>query len=157
METISSSDLSGIEHYRDQSNTKEKSGASPQLPLHDENRRPAENKDLLHQNRDTESARKDDSNVEIRPESSLLETPTEEKLLNGSSNSFSQSENDSLKRDSDSGSTSASEGMDLSISLSADLSLNRGSGSLSLKVRIWNYIMGLLFGHLFVMSHKLAL
>ncbi|XP_066471934.1 serine/threonine-protein kinase 10 [Tiliqua scincoides] len=133
MEITSSSDLSGTEHHRDRSNTKEKSTTDTQLPLPEENGGPAENRDLGHQTRDTESASKDDSNVECRPDSSLLETPTEEKLLNGSSNSFSQSENDNLKRDSDSGSTSASESMDLSISLSADLSLNRGSGSLSLK------------------------
>lgn len=142
VETTNSSDMSWTEHHRDCSNAKEKSATDPQLPLLEENRRQAENGDLGHQTRDTDLASKDDSNVECQQDSSLLETPTEEKLLNGSSNYFSQSENDSLKRDSDSCSTSASESMDLSISLSADISLNRGSGSLSLKVRIEDQMPG---------------
>ncbi|XP_061472868.1 serine/threonine-protein kinase 10 isoform X2 [Rhineura floridana] len=131
--TTGNSNLSGIEDYTDVSNVKGKPDTSPHLLRLNKNIKPAENKDISHQNKDTEAASKDDSNVGIQPESRLLETPTEEKLPNGSLNSSSQFENGSSKQDSDSGSTSASESMDLSVSLSADLSLNRDSGSLSLK------------------------
>ncbi|XP_062976674.1 serine/threonine-protein kinase 10 [Elgaria multicarinata webbii] len=131
--TASSSNLSGIEDYSDLSSTQEKSGNSPQLLRLNNNIKPTENRGLILHNKDTEPASKDDSNVGSRPVSNLLETPTEEKLPNGSLSSSSPFENGSSKRDSDSGSTSASESMDLSISLSADLSLNRGSGSHSLK------------------------
>ncbi|XP_048347044.1 serine/threonine-protein kinase 10 [Sphaerodactylus townsendi] len=124
---ISSSDLSRVEDYKDLPNNQQKSGTSFQLHLFEE--KPADT--LL--NKDSEPANKSDSDSGGQPESSLLETPTGEKLANGNLNLSSQFENGSSKRDSDSGSTSASDSMDLSISFSADLSLNKGSGSLSLK------------------------
>ncbi|KAL8211842.1 UNVERIFIED_CONTAM: serine threonine kinase 10 [Gekko kuhli] len=122
---ISSPDLSGVEDYGDL--------PSSQLPFLEEKVKPAENSVLDHLKKDGERAGKGDSDGGSRPENSLPETPTDDKLANGSLNLSSQFENGSSKRDSDSGSTSASDSMDLSISLSADLSLNRGSGSLSLK------------------------
>ncbi|XP_032995833.1 serine/threonine-protein kinase 10 [Lacerta agilis] len=129
----SSTNLSRIEDYTDEASSREKPDTSPQLLQLNKNVKPAENRSLVYQNKDTEPVSKDDSNVGSQPESSLLETPVEEKLPNGSLSSSSQFEDGSSKQDSDSGSTSASESMDLSISLSTDLSLNRGSGSLSLK------------------------
>uniref|UniRef100_A0A8D0B0C0 non-specific serine/threonine protein kinase n=1 Tax=Salvator merianae TaxID=96440 RepID=A0A8D0B0C0_SALMN len=128
--TISTLDLSGVEDHTGLPGTKDKPGAAPQLLQLSENIKPAVNWDGCHQNKDTESSSKEDSNLGSQTEDSSLETPTEEKLPNGSLNS--PFENGSCKRDSDSGSTSASESMDLGISLSADLSLNRSSGSLSL-------------------------
>ncbi|KAJ7316309.1 hypothetical protein JRQ81_002471 [Phrynocephalus forsythii] len=126
--------LSGPEDGTDPSSTGGKSGESPLLLSPNGNVNTQESKDLnLHQNKAVEPASKDDSNTEIWRVSSLLETPTEEKLPNGSLSSSSPLENGSSKRDSDSGSTSASESIDLNISLSTDLSLNRGSGSVSLK------------------------
>uniref|UniRef100_A0ABM5FLR9 non-specific serine/threonine protein kinase n=1 Tax=Pogona vitticeps TaxID=103695 RepID=A0ABM5FLR9_9SAUR len=116
------------------SSTRGHLGESPQLLSPNGTINTRESKNLnLHQNKDVEPASRDDSNMESWPVSSLLETPTEEKLPNGSLSSSSPFENDSSKRDSDSGSTSASESIDLNISSPADLSLNRGSGSISLK------------------------
>ncbi|XP_060096570.1 serine/threonine-protein kinase 10 [Heteronotia binoei] len=130
---FSSTDLSGVEDYRDLPDGQEKSGTDSQLPLLEEKVKPAENKVLDHLKKDSEPASNGDSDGGSQLENSLIEMPTEEKLANGNLNLSSQFENGSSKRDSDSGSTSASDSMDLSISLSADLSLNRGSGSLSLK------------------------
>ncbi|XP_064314789.1 serine/threonine-protein kinase 10 isoform X1 [Phalacrocorax carbo] len=76
---------------------------------------------------------KERKSIGERPESSLLENFTEEKLANGSLDPPALLPSSQSKADSDSGSTSASESMDLTISLSADLSLNRESGSISLK------------------------
>ncbi|KAF7249326.1 Serine/threonine-protein kinase 10 [Varanus komodoensis] len=128
----SSSNLPGKEDDPDLSSAQEKSDNSPKLPQIIV--KPANDRDLALQNKVTEPASRD-SNVGSRPESSLLETPIEENLPNGTPSFSSQFENDSLKRDSDSGSTSASESMDLSISLYADLSLSRSSGSHSPKIR----------------------
>lgn len=136
------SGLSEVEDYQDLSNIQEKSDTSSQLPLLEENMTLEEKPGPP--NADPDPASQDSSSTieRQRGSSSLLETPTEGKLLNGSLNSSSQFENDSSKRDSDSGSTSASESMDLSISFSADLSLTRGNESLSLKVRIRDQILG---------------
>ncbi|XP_013923194.1 PREDICTED: serine/threonine-protein kinase 10 [Thamnophis sirtalis] len=131
-ETAERSYLLGIESYSALPGAKQKLSTSPQALQPNENLKPAEDGAANHQKESTETANSEDSNWGSQTVNSLPETPTEEKLPNGSMNS-SQFENDSFKRDSDSGSTSASESMDLNISLSADLSLNRGSESQSLK------------------------
>uniref|UniRef100_A0A670XY06 non-specific serine/threonine protein kinase n=1 Tax=Pseudonaja textilis TaxID=8673 RepID=A0A670XY06_PSETE len=107
-------------------------GRIPQALQPNENIKAAKDEAVNYQKESPETANSEDSNWGSQTVNSLLETPTEEKVPNGSLNS-SQFENDSFKRDSDSGSTSASESMDLNISLSTDLSLNRGSESHSLK------------------------
>lgn len=134
VKTAEHSDMLGIESYSVLPGAKQKLSTSPQALQPNENIKPAEDGAVNHQKESTETPNSEDSNWGSHTVNSLLETPTEEKLPNGSVNS-SQFENDSLKRDSDSGSTSASESMDLNISLSTDLSLNRGSESHSLKVR----------------------
>ncbi|ETE73851.1 Serine/threonine-protein kinase 10, partial [Ophiophagus hannah] len=132
VKTAEHSDSLGIESYSVLPGAKQKLSTSPQALQPNENIKPAEDEAVNHQKESTETANSEDSNWGSQTVNSLLETPTEEKLPNGSLNS-SQFENDSFKRDSDSGSTSASESMDLNISLSTDLSLNRGSESHSLK------------------------
>lgn len=134
-ETAERSYLLGIESYSALPGAQQKLSTNPQALQPNENLKPAEDGAANHQKESTETANSEDSNWGSHTVNSLPETPTEEKLPNGSMNS-SQFENDSFKRDSDSGSTSASESMDLNISLSADLTLNRGSESHSLKVGI---------------------
>uniref|UniRef100_A0A8C6V8W0 non-specific serine/threonine protein kinase n=2 Tax=Elapinae TaxID=42168 RepID=A0A8C6V8W0_NAJNA len=132
VKTAEHSDLLGVESYSVLPGAKQKLSTSPQALQPNENIKPAEDEAVNHQKESTETANSEDSNWGSQTVNSLPETPSEEKLPNGSLNS-SQFENDSFKRDSDSGSTSASESMDLNISLSTDLSLNRGSESHSLK------------------------
>ncbi|XP_063148465.1 serine/threonine-protein kinase 10 [Candoia aspera] len=132
VKTAEHSDLLGIESDSVLPDAKQKLSTSPQALQPNKNIKPVEDGALNHQKESTEPANNEDSNWGSHTINSLLETPTEERLPNGSLSS-SQFENESFKRDSDSGSTSASESMDLSISLSTDLSLNRGSGSHSLK------------------------
>uniref|UniRef100_A0A8D0GDR2 non-specific serine/threonine protein kinase n=1 Tax=Sphenodon punctatus TaxID=8508 RepID=A0A8D0GDR2_SPHPU len=129
--TSSSSDVPGSKG--DQAGTKEKPHADPQLEALAEQTKPAEETNLSPQTKETEVESKGHESTGSRPGSSLLETPTGEKLANGSLDSPTELVSGRSKRDSDSGSTSASESTDLSNSLSADLSLNRDSGSLSLK------------------------
>uniref|UniRef100_A0A670XRE0 non-specific serine/threonine protein kinase n=1 Tax=Pseudonaja textilis TaxID=8673 RepID=A0A670XRE0_PSETE len=124
--------LLGIESYSVLPGAKQKLSTSPQALQPNENIKAAKDEAVNYQKESPETANSEDSNWGSQTVNSLLETPTEEKVPNGSLNS-SQFENDSFKRDSDSGSTSASESMDLNISLSTDLSLNRGSESHSLK------------------------
>ncbi|XP_070595512.1 serine/threonine-protein kinase 10 [Erythrolamprus reginae] len=126
------SELLGIESYSVLPGATQRLTTIPQALPPNENIKPAEDGAVNHQKESTETANSEDSNWGSHTVNSLLETPREEKLPNGSVNS-PQFENDSFKRDSDSGSTSASESMDLNISLSTDLSLNRGSGSHCLK------------------------
>ncbi|KAL7989229.1 hypothetical protein Chor_011895 [Crotalus horridus] len=132
VKTAEHSDLLGIESYSVLPDAKQNLSTSPQALQPNENIKQAEDGAINHQKESTEPANSEDSNWGSHTVNSLLETPTEEKLPNGSLTS-SQFENDSLKRDSDSGSTSASESMDLNISLSTDLSLNRSSGCHSVK------------------------
>lgn len=135
VKTAEHSDLLGIESYSVLPGAKQNLSTIPQALQPSENIKEAEDGAINHRKESTEPANSEDSNWGSHTVNSLLETPTEEKLPNGSLNS-SQLENGSLKRDSDSGSTSASESMDLNISLSTDLSLNRSSGCHSVKVRI---------------------